>query len=104
MDILNTGNDFPIYKFCKDNGIQCSWDFSKKDQTMWTEIHINDELLIQIESTATVEQFIKLIQLLKVDYNDKCGSIEGEDFWFVINGKRFFNIFMRKHGHLFEPV
>jgi hypothetical protein len=102
MDIINSGNSFPVFKFCKDNGIKCSWDFSKKDQTEWTEIYLDDDLFMQIQSTATVEQFIELIQTLKKDFTDKCENIKGEDFWFVVNGKRYFNKFMNLYGHLFE--
>jgi hypothetical protein len=100
--LLNGGKSFPVLAFCKENGIECTWDFSNSDNTDWTEIFIDNILVMQIQSTTTVKQFIEVIQRIEKDFNDKCSDVEGDDFWFVIDNKKYFDAFIKKYGYLFN--
>jgi hypothetical protein len=102
--ILNGGKSFPVLVFCEENNIKCTWDFSKSDGAEWTEIFIDDTLVMQFQSTTTVKQFIEAIQRTEKDFNDKCSDTEGDDFWFVIDKKKYFDAFIKKHGHLFKSL
>jgi hypothetical protein len=102
IEEIIAGKDFPIYKFCKEKDIECAWDFSKSDNASWTEIYIDNKLVMQFQNTTTVKQFIEVIQRLKKDFNDKCLDIDGDDFWFVVEKKKYFVEFINEHYQLFE--
>jgi hypothetical protein len=100
-ELLERGKNFEVYKYCKEHDIECSWDFSKADNTSWTDIYIDNKLVMQFQNTTTVNQFIEVVKRMKKDYNDKCIDIEGEDFWFVVERKKYFDKFLEEHNHLF---
>lgn len=51
-----------IYEFCKKNGIDCEYDYNHRIGRAWTELYMDGQLIIQIGSNASVEQFIQLMQ------------------------------------------
>ena len=53
-----------VYNFCKEKGIDCEYDYNFRINRAWTELSIGGQLVIQIGSNASVEQFIKLMQYM----------------------------------------
>ena len=100
-EIVMNDKNFEVFKFCKSNGIDCSWDFD--NSTKWTEIYINGKRCFQFEHSTTVEQFIGAIKLLSenIDPNDICEKVGGEDFFWSIENKRRIKSFIKKHSNVF---
>ena len=91
-----------IYKFCKKNKIDVTWDFNH-NVTTWYEILVDGNLILQIENTATVDQFKTLIGMLNNNFRMRAKyDIPGDDFWFAVSSKPTFNKFIKKHGEIFN--
>jgi len=97
--IIDTNKSYPVFQFCKKNKIDCTWDFSRKDSTAWTEVLVDGNLVMQIEHTATVDQFKTAIKILSKDFKAKnFTKIPGDDFWFAMGTKENFDKFVDKHN------
>ena len=101
-EILEKDKNYDVYKFCKENNIECSWDFSRRDATSWTEIYIDGDSIFQFEHSTTKKQFFDVVNKLKINFKDKCNDIEGDDFWWVVSGKKLFTKFINKHEGVFK--
>lgn len=101
--ILENNKNYPVFQFCKNNNINCHWDFSRKDSTAWTEILIEGKIVMQIEHTTTVKQFKAAIKILMKNFNTKdFTQIPGDDFWFVTGTRESFDKFLHKYESLFQ--
>lgn len=99
--------DYEVYKFCKDNGIECSWDFEGGSGKKYTEIYIDNNLLFQLDYRMTLVQFFQIIKILSNNYepsDEDLKSIpDSENIWFVAHEHfYFFNEFMCKYSELFK--
>lgn len=96
--------DFPIFKFCEENNIKCSWDFSKKDGAEWTEIYTNDgENVFQFSDNTTVNVFIDIIKAYMKEYGTKDVENIGDDtMWWAVYSKVAFDKFIEQHKELFN--
>lgn len=95
---------FPVFQFCKENGIKCSWDFSKSDGAQWTEIMNNDgSLVMQFSDNTPVDVFKKLVQAFMKDYGTKeIENIGDDDMWWAIKDKNKFIKFIEEHKEVFS--
>ncbi len=99
MNPLATDVFFDVFKFCKEKGIECSWDFSKCDNKYWTEVFVDGDMVFQIDASATVQQFIELVEELQSDFKSECKDISGDDFRFVVDkDEKIFRKFVEKHN------
>ena len=102
-EILEKDKNFEVYKFCKKYNIECSWDFSKKDGTKWSEVFIDGRMVFQFEHTTTEKQFIEVINLFTENFkNEATEKIDGDDFWFAVGDEYTFTKFLNKHGSVFK--
>jgi hypothetical protein len=99
--LLQKDAPFEVYQFCKENGIECDWDFNDSVGG-WTEIYIGGNRVFQFQDSTTVEQFNEVIKLLSDAFdNEDVKDIKGEDFWFAAESEDAFDKFLIKHGSLF---
>lgn len=78
----------PVLKFCKENGIECENDYNHRIGRAWTELSLDGQMVIQIGSNASVEQFIQLMQYMyeTIVHNKfknldvAVASVDGPDF------------------------
>jgi hypothetical protein len=87
----------PVYKFCTENNIKLTWDFSKGDSCFWNEIMLGDKLIMQIEQKATLRQFLAIVKILHNDFNATIFPDDGGDFWFTPTKKDVFMEFCDVH-------
>jgi hypothetical protein len=101
---LQTEVDFPVFQFCKKNGIKCSWDFARSDGAQWTEIMNNDgNLEMQFSDNISVDVFKKLVQTFIKEYGSKeIENIGDSTMWWSIYSKKRFIKFVEEHKELFE--
>lgn len=98
MEKFLENQKYQVFTFCKENGIPCYTDFSKKDNTAWTEIQIDGRVVFQFEDITTVKHFLEVIRLFKIKWNNpNVDKIEGEDFWFAVGEKETFDMFLDKY-------
>lgn len=91
-----------VSKFCKENGIENTWDFNRVDGT-WYEILVDGTMVLQIQNTTTVDQFKTLITMLNDNFRMRAKyDIPGDDFWFAVSSKPTFDKFIKKHGEIFN--
>lgn len=100
---FNNPND-PVKTFCKEHGIECSWD--RDDQHgAWNEIFIDGKLLIQITQGITVDQFKIAMKHLSENFYTAHIPDDGIDYTICLpqNSKteKMFNLFFEKHKHAF---
>jgi hypothetical protein len=93
---------FDVFKFCKENDIHCSWDFGIKNNLEWTEILLDDKLVIQIDKNCQRNQFVELCFLLNKDFINGGNSVSGNDFWFAIEDENLFKKFFTKYEDVFR--
>jgi len=100
-ELLQKDAPFEVYQFCKENGIECDWDFNNHIGG-WTEVYIGDEMVFQFQDSTTVAQFKEVVSLFSEKFkNEEIEDIEGEDFWLVVGSETDFDKFLVKHGSLF---
>ena len=101
---FQTEVSFPVFQFCKKNGVKCSWDFSKSDGAHWTEVMNNDgSRVMQFSDNMPVDDFKKLIQAYIKEYGTKeVAKIGGDDTWWAVYNKKSFTKFVEEHKELFE--
>ena len=102
IDEILKEKDYEVYKFCKENKIECSTDFSRRDQTSWTDIYVDGEIVFQFEHSTTKNQLLKVVELLTINFKDRCDEIDGDDFWWVVSNKKIFTKFINKHKAVFK--
>ncbi len=77
-----------VYNFCKEKGIECDYDSNYRIGRAWTELSLDGQLVIQIGSNASVEQFIQVMQYMYdtivhnkfKDLDVAVASVDGPDF------------------------
>jgi hypothetical protein len=90
-----------IQNFCKRNSIECTWDFSKRDKTEWSEVLYNGELVLQVDSNCTEKQFLELCNYLNDDFTNGGDKVSGNDFWFVTSDEKTFKDFYLHYKNVF---
>jgi hypothetical protein len=86
--------EWPVYEFCQKHFIECSPDFDNK--YTWTEIYFKGEAILQFQNNTTVEQFLKIINLLYQKIPAKQIKVDGDFFWSYTNRKKV-RRFIEKH-------
>jgi len=101
---LQTEVDFPVFQFCRKNGIKCSWDFDKHDGAQWTEVYNNDDLMVmQVSDNMPVDVFKQLMRAYIKEYGTKeIEKIGDDNMWWAIYDKKSFTKFVKEHKELFE--
>jgi hypothetical protein len=104
INFLQTEVDFPVFKFCRENGIKCTWDFSKSDGAKWTEVLTDDEKpVFQFSDNMPVNIFIDLIKAFIKEYGTKeIENIGDDNTWWTVYNEINFNKFIEQHKNLFE--
>lgn len=83
------------------NNIQCTWDFDRKNNLEWTEILLDDKLVIQVDKNCKKSQFVDLCLLLNEDFINGGNNVSGKDFWFAIEDELLFKNFFAKYEDVF---
>lgn len=92
---------YPVFKFCKENGIECTHDFNTRLGISWTEVYHGDELVLQVDSKATVEDFLRIVWALYEDFSTE--HIDDDtDVWVAANNKRAFKKLVKKYHNIFK--
>ena len=88
MNLLDNNDNCEFSKYFKQLGYSYSWDFSKKLGEQWHELYDeNEELVVQIDMKATLNQFI----------NDSCVIEEiSTDYWIAAENDNLCQILIDK--------
>jgi len=100
-NVLFGEKNFPVYEFCKENNIDCTWDLD--DDTTWTEIYFNDVEIFQFEWFTTVEQFIGVMNHFHngTNLDDICGIVGGKDFFWSFENEPLCKEFIEHNAGIF---
>jgi len=101
LGLFKTPN-YHVYIFCKQNGIECSWDFNARLNEYWTEIYFKGKLVMQVDCDCSLGQFIKLVGLIYYDwgrefYDDGFDS----EVWIAAKDENLFKSFVEANKHIF---
>lgn len=94
---------YPVYLFCKENNIECSHDFNRAKGISWTEIYLRSKIVMQVDGTSTVDEFIKLCKMIynywgedeDTEYDD------GSNIWIAAPDKQIFYRFINRYHEIF---
>lgn len=91
---------YPVYLFCKKHNIECGHDFNRDKGISWTEIYLDQKLVMQVDSGSSVEQFLKLSRMIYAyweneDYDD------GSDTWIACPEKQLFYRLLNRFHEIF---
>lgn len=79
MYIDRNNNNDEVQKFCKENNIEYSWDWNRKNG-VWNEILFDGKILMQINQGITLNQFLNVINILSKDFYAKDFPDDGIEF------------------------
>jgi len=94
--------DSKVFLFCKENGIECGYDWNNSIGK-WTEVYLEEELVMQLDYSTTKEQFIEVVQKLRQQFqSDGIMDLSGEDIWIACEDEELLNQFEEKHHAIFR--